>query len=550
MWFKNTLLFSFLFAWALTPLSTLAADINYARVVEHSDTEVLIKQTTLTEESWQRCSIQALTCSPASETTKVATADPAPAFMNAYRALLPAGASSLHRSPDGRYIAFYIPATQSRKTRTFGVMDTTDLSVYTKVEAVAYWDLLSEALLRYYSFSPDSKTLVYLDDVKDAPTPYKVDLTKLGSAGNTLPSERLFSKEYSVVDVVWKDADTIYYIANRENPYAWALYELNITTYALKKIADNVSYADTLWIKGNKLMFAQNDANGLQPALLNMTTGAIEYFDIPVKASLTTQGKVVTSLKEGLSGVFLLEANKNSNTLVVWLHGGPYRQVAEEYHPYTSYGGYDWLLQKLADNNVGVLKLDYPGSAGFGRLFAESITGGVGTEDARKSAVAIKDFTTRNGYTNVYVMGNSYGGYLSLKLLVDNPTLFKGAFSINGVADWLTLLTQLDSSIFNVQFHGTVDDTNRDLYQKASIYNYVDTLTNQKVVLMHGGSDKTISYKQSEGLATFLTLNNKSVQYVKLEGEDHVYKKPESFETLCSTALTFVGRGNSMLCDL
>lgn len=535
---------------ALAPLFSLAAEIDYARVNQHSDTEVLIKRNSFSKEAWYRCSIKTSTCAVADENMSILApgANVTPPHMLAYRALLPAGAGSLHRSPDGRYIAFYVPATQSRKERTFGVMDTTDLSIYTKTSAVPYWDLLSEELNRYYGFSPDSKTLIYLDDVQDHPTPYKVDLATLGTKGSQLPSARLFSKKYSVVDLVWKDDNTVYYIANRDNPYAWALYQLNVDTYVLKKIADNVSYADTLWIKGDKLLFAQNDGNGLRPALFDISNNAIGYFNLPAWESEKTQGKVVR-LASGLSGVFLLEESGWSDTLVVWLHGGPYRQAAEEYHPFLSYGGYDWVLEKLRDEDVGVLKLDYPGSSGFGRVFAESITGGVGTIDSKKASAAIADFASRNGYTNVYVMGNSYGGYLALKLLVDYPKLIDGAFSINGVADWLTLLTKLDTSIFNVQFHGTVDDTNRAAYQQASIYNFVGRITNQKVILMHGDKDSTIPYTQSEGLSTYLTLNGKNIQFIKLADEDHVYKKPESFETLCKTAFALTNRAGDAACS-
>lgn len=533
------------------PPSSFAASVDYTRVVEHTESEVVIQRNSLSEEAWYRCTIQTLACNNVPKETSILPpgANATPLFMLAYRSLMPAGASSLLRSPDGKYIAFYIPATQSKKKRTFGVMDTTDLSVYTKEEVISYWDLLTEGV-RYFVFSPDSKTLIYLDDVVDAATPYRVDLAALGSKGKELPAVKMFTKNYTVTDILFKDDATLWFIANRDNPYAWALYELNITTYNLKKIADNVSYAEPLRLKGEKLLFAQADERGVRPVLLSIATGAIERFSLPAWEAEETKGNVVTTLKGGLSGVFLLEKSGHSDTLLVWLHGGPYRQTAEEYHPYLSYGGYDWVLEKLRDADVGVLKLDYPGSAGFGRVFASSITGNIGVADAGKTAVAVADFAKRNLYKNVYLMGNSYGGYLALKMLVDAPSSYKGAFSINGVADWMTLLTRLDTSIFNVQFGGTVDETNRAMYQKASIYNYTDRLSNQKVVLIHGGADTSIPVSQSEGLATYLTAIDKNIQFIKLGGENHVYKKPESFETLCRAAFSLTNRTNDGACEL
>jgi dipeptidyl aminopeptidase/acylaminoacyl peptidase len=246
--------------------------------------------------------------------------------------------------------------------------------------------------------------------------------------------------------------------------------------------------------------------------------------------------------------VFLLEKSGNSDTLLVWLHGGPYRQAALGYHPYTSYGGYDWILETARQSDVGVLKLDYPGSAGFGRVFAESISGHVGVKDATDAAAAISDFAKRNSYKNVYLMGNSYGGYLALKLLVNKPTVYKGAMSIAGVADWTTMLTALDTSIFNLQFGGTAGNDNFDEYARASIYNHVNKLSGQKIVLVHGDKDSTIPIKQSAGLATFLEQNGKPAKLITLSGENHVFKKPESFETVCNATLEFVGKTGGAPC--
>ena len=149
-------------------------------------------------------------------------------------------------------------------------------------------------------------------------------------------------------------------------------------------------------------------------------------------------------------------------------------------------------------------------------------------------------------------MGNSYGGYLALKLLVDKPSAYAGAFSINGVADWTTMLTALDTSIFNVLFGGTVGDTNANhaLYANASIYNNVSDLSNDKVILMHSDKDMTIPFRQSNGLATFMTQNNKPVELITMNGEDHVFKKPESFKTLCETTLKFVGKSGAVSCEI
>ncbi|MES2135241.1 MAG: prolyl oligopeptidase family serine peptidase [Patescibacteria group bacterium] len=461
---------------------------------------------------------------------------------------LPPGASWLSVSPNGRYVAFYIPATQTRGTRTFGILDTVNQSIHTKVETLGYWDLLTEGI-RIFAFSPDSTSLIYIDDIKNQPTLYRVTLSSLKAGGGTFISQRMFSREYAVTDVFWKDAGTIFFTANRDNPYQYSLYEYVLKSGALKKIADNVSYATPLQKVGNVYLFAEATETGIRPKIYDPKTKALQTLSVPAGNAQTSKGKVV-KLKSGLSGVFLLESSKHSDTLLVWLHGGPYRQTSVGYHPYMSYGGYDWILENARSSNVGVLKLDYPGSAGFGRLFAESISGKVGVKDALDTKSAIKDFAARNGYKNIYVMGNSYGGYLALKLLTDTPTMYKGAISINGVADWLTLLSNLNNSIFNVQFGGPVGEENYALHADASIYNGIANLTTQKVILAHGDKDMTIPYSESKGLSIALELIHKDVTLLTFAGEDHVYKKPESFETLCKATLQLLAVTDTTKCEL
>lgn len=536
----------------ISPAILHAGTINYAHVTEHTEEVAIVRQSSLTHDAWFSCLFRDQSCATvASSTTLTVSSTPqlSPTFSE-IRPLLPLGATNLTRSPDNQYIAFYIPGTHTRNQRTFGVIYLPTSTISLKTEPVHYWDLLTEGI-RIFSFSPDGKTLLYISDEKGYPTLYRVDLTTPPQAG-VLKSTKMFTRDYTVADVIWKDDNTLLFIANRDNPYNYALYQYSLHTHELKKLRDNASYATRLTRIGNLILFSEITDSGVRPVFYHTETGLFKNFNLPDTGAKKIQGKVVTTLKEGLSGVFFLEENKNSDTLIVWLHGGPYRQASLYYHPYKSYGGYDFVLEKARSAQVGILKLDYPGSAGFGRVFAESLTGNVGKEDVRKSSVAIADFAKRNGYKNVYLMGNSYGGYLALRLLVENPSLYKGAFSINGVTDWTTMLTALDSSIFNVHFGGTVGDENDNynLYAQASVYNRAEKITNQKIILMHGTSDRTIPSRQSEGFATFLTSIGKAVTYIPLQGEDHVFSKPESFTLLCETTLLFVGKSKTGHCAL
>jgi dipeptidyl aminopeptidase/acylaminoacyl peptidase len=137
-------------------------------------------------------------------------------------------------------------------------------------------------------------------------------------------------------------------------------------------------------------------------------------------------------------------------------------------------------------------------------------------------------------------MGNSYGGYLSLKSLVERPDVFDGVVSINGVTDWESLVVKMQNSIFNTEFNGLPDVNNRALYDQASIYNKINNIGNQKIEIIAGVADRTIPYWQATDLYNKLKSNNKDVKLISYKGEGHVYRNRKTIKNLCNELFKFV----------
>jgi dipeptidyl aminopeptidase/acylaminoacyl peptidase len=459
---------------------------------------------------------------------------------------LPPGASWITVSPNGRYIAYNIPNTVTNLKRTYGVIDTVADKGYELTEDETYWDLISEGV-RVFAFSPDSTHLLYLDDRSGYQTLYNVTLSQLAKTG--LTGTMITAKKYSIEDMQWTNNSSIVMSANRDNPLQWSLYTLNLTSLAISKISDYLAYNSAMLKLGNTVVFQTADANGRMTKAYDTLAHTVSSFQIPG----ISQSKVGTSnqiiQQDGVYGVYLKPAVATS-TLVVWLHGGPDRQDSIEYHSYMSYGGYDWMMNQMKAAGVPVLKIDYPGSIGYGGAFASSIKDGVGTKDASTTMQAISDFAGKNGYKNIYVMGNSYGGYLALKLLVSYPTKIAGAYSLSGVTDWPTLIQNIPSSIFSLDFMPTTTMTTPMLYAKASIINNLNVLTNQKILIVQGDADSEVPYDQSVLMDAALTAASKTHEFITLPGEDHIYQSPASYTLICNKALEMVGLPDSSLCTM
>lgn len=301
---------------------------------------------------------------------------------------------------------------------------------------------------------------------------------------------------------------------------------------------------------GENVIFLQIKGNAVVPAVYNTRTKQISYFDLPLTPGidLVKNPYQVVSYK-GISGVLLkptVTKTTTSSPLIIWLHGGPYRQVAPTIHSYLSYGVYDWALEEARRNGAYVLKLDYHGSYAHGRPFAESLKETAGVKDVADLVNSLSGLKTQLGpkvkLNGVYLVGNSYGGYLALKGLVAKPKLFTGAYSINGVTDWPTLLTKLRTSIFNIYFDGLPTLKNSKLYAQADIVDSLGVLTpKNKMIVLQAQKDYTIDPHQADFFTEVAQSKKKNVELIKIADEDHVFHKSNSVTTICSSLLRFIG---------
>jgi len=451
---------------------------------------------------------------------------------------------SLHQ----KFLAYYEPATLGKSTtQTHVLLDlkTNPPKKYSLSAETSYWDLLTEEL-RLFDFSPNEKRLLYLDDKDNYPTLYLVNLNPLSK--KPLPGTKLFSKNYSVADFQFLDDDNIVFVANRDNIYRFSLYKFNIPTKKLTKIADDISYGQRVKKEGSNLIFLQIINNSVVPVLYNTSSGKLKYFkDIP--ANPPKDKAVVSELFStgNLHGVILRSskfAKSAKQPLLIWLHGGPYREASWLYHPYLSYAVYDWMLNDLVKSGVTVLKLDYRGSYGFGRTFAESITKNVGKGDVADVLAAQKAMKLKYPISQTYLSGNSYGGYLALRTIVEEPKSFGGALSINGVTAWDVLLNKLENSIFNVQFGGTLQEKNGNLFYQAAIDERIKNLTNQKIIIAQASADNTVPPSQADYLFNELKKKGKdqNIELIKYPKEDHVFHKKSSLISLCQKTYELVGK--------
>lgn len=522
------------------PFLSHAGVASYGTIYDFNTDSVIIRYRNIESDKFFLCTIQTFVCEQKNEEPALPYGTASPEIQkDPFRQLLRQRGSFVQISANRTFGAYYSASrVASGSKRNFVIVRESDRAEFKRSGETVYWDLLSEHP-NLFAFSPDETKMIYIDDRNGPMTPYLVDLTKL--SGSTFTGERIITRSYSVSDIIFTDSDTIYFIANRDNAEIWSLYKLTLSTSTLVKIAEDISFDEKLRKFGTMISFVKINSGSVDPMLYDTVTDTIKTWNgLPAFAAGVPMLKYTTGSWGGFGGV-LMSPDAPSKTLIVWLHGGPYRQTGYLHHAYQSYAAYDFALEEARRAGAYVLKLSYPGSFGYGRPFAESIKNQVGLGDVDAVYRATLALQKQKGITNTYLAGNSYGGYLALRSLVAYVNTFSGAVSINGVTDWAALNERLQTSIFNIQFGGLPNKNTRARYDQASILSRIYRLTTQPVALLHGEVDNTIPVEQSRELADALVTTGKNTNLYVYPEEDHIYKIKETVRDMCINILETAG---------
>ena len=142
-----------------------------------------------------------------------------------------------------------------------------------------------------------------------------------------------------------------------------------------------------------------------------------------------------------IHGQIFLPANKTEGNYpaVIFLHGGPIRQMLLGYHYMGYYANAYILNQFLASQGFVVLSVNFRNGIGYGRNFRRSENQGPRGASEYKDIIAAGKYLQSRLEVDpdrIGLWGGSYGGYLTAMGLAKNSDLFKAGVDFHGVHDW------------------------------------------------------------------------------------------------------------------
>ncbi len=184
-----------------------------------------------------------------------------------------------------------------------------------------------------------------------------------------------------------------------------------------------------------------------------------------------------------------------------------------------------------------VMKLDNRGSTNRGKAFEDVLYRAMGETEVADQ-VAGAHFLASLPYVDgnrIGVYGWSYGGYMTLQLLAKAPDVFKAGMAVAPVTDW-----RLYDTHYTERYLG--DPADGDVYEKASIFPYVDGIRPHALRLVHGMADDNVFFDNSVKLMSRLQDTRKPFALMTYPGKRHGIRGEATQAHLWTQALDFFDR--------
>jgi dipeptidyl aminopeptidase/acylaminoacyl peptidase len=245
--------------------------------------------------------------------------------------------------------------------------------------------------------------------------------------------------------------------------------------------------------------------------------------DFP-SASLVTPKQVIFQSEDGVTlhgQLFLPHNAKGKVPGLVFMHGGPVRQMMLGFHYMDYYHNAYAENQYLASRGYAVLSVNYRLGIMYGRAFRKA------PNTIWRGAAEYKDVVAAGRYLQslpevdgerIGLWGGSYGGFLTAMGLARNSELFKAGVDFHGVHDWSVRVINLGTG--NQALRPPDAEAAVKLAWDSSPDAYVGTWKSP-VLLIHGDDDRNVPFSQTVDLVQRLRTQHVPFELLILPDEIH-----------------------------
>jgi dipeptidyl aminopeptidase/acylaminoacyl peptidase len=215
---------------------------------------------------------------------------------------------------------------------------------------------------------------------------------------------------------------------------------------------------------------------------------------------------------------------------IVFLHGGPPRQMLLGWH-YSSYYSNSYAVnQYLANHGFVVLSVNFRLGIGYGHDFNNPPHWGpTGASEYLDVAAGGRFLQSRDGVDpeRIGLWGGSYGGYLTALGLARDPELFKAGVDLHGVHDWSVILGTWFGEPASRYEQGDFEKALKVAWESSPTADVAQW--RGPVLLIHGDDDRNVRFDQTVDLVQRLHEHDVPFEVLVLPNEIHGFLRHASW---------------------
>jgi dipeptidyl aminopeptidase/acylaminoacyl peptidase len=266
--------------------------------------------------------------------------------------------------------------------------------------------------------------------------------------------------------------------------------------------------------------------------------------DFPA-AQLVVPKKVVYKAPDGVEvHAQLFEAKQDGvkKPAIIYVHGGPPRQMLLGWHYSDYYTNAYALNQYLASRGYLVLSVNYRLGIGYGHDFHRPANAGAQGASEYQDLKAAGEYLQRLPQVDpkrIGIYGGSYGGFLTALALARDSHLFAAGVDIHGVHNWTA---ERSASLLENRYE-KVPDLQRalDVAWQSSPVSAIETWKSP-VLLIHGDDDRNVRFSQTTDLVRRLEKAGVPYEELVIPDDTHHFMRHANLVKVDSAVAAFFDR--------
>lgn len=244
---------------------------------------------------------------------------------------------------------------------------------------------------------------------------------------------------------------------------------------------------------------------------------------------LVTPKKVTFKASDGVTvhaDLFEPTSGSQKKPAIVYVHGGPPRQMLLGWHYSDYYSNAYALNQYLASQGFVVLAVNYRLGIGYGYEFHQPAQAGMaGASEYLDIKAAGEWLKTQSNVdpTRIGIYGGSYGGFLTALALGRDSKIFAAGVDIHGVHDFVAGRAVLSPPTDRYEKAPDLSKAIEVAWQSSPVA-YVPTWTSP-VLIIHGDDDRNVRFNQSTDLVRRLEKKGVTMETLVIVDDTHHWMK-------------------------